>query len=98
MDTIRKYLMDEKKESTIILERNIVRFGKHPDIAAEFSEWIRTKCYRTELAVSVEGYTAKKIYEIAPFLNGLGVFNFLIALREQPENAKAQIKAGFPRK
>jgi hypothetical protein len=27
-----------------------------------------------------------------------GVFNFLVTLREQPEKAKAQISAGFPRK
>jgi hypothetical protein len=31
-------------------------------------------------------------------MDGVGVYNFLISLRERPENAKKIIAAGFPRK
>lgn len=46
--------------------------------------------------VSVEGYTAKKISELAPFMNAVGIYNFLVLLREQPEKAKVYITEGFP--
>ena len=42
--------------------------------------------------VEVEGYTAKSIHEIAgDRLNPLGVYNYMIYLRENPEAAKAAL-------
>jgi len=35
---------------------------------------------------------------LAPFMDGVGIYNFLITLRERPENAKRIIAEGFPRK
>lgn len=98
MEPIRKYLSEKIKMSPVILERTIAKLERHADIANEFALWIETGEYKTDAPLVVEGYTAKDIFELAPFLDGPGVFNFLIALREQPEKAKAQISAGFPRK
>lgn len=81
-----------------VVRHNIARFERHPDIAAEFMDWLHTKQYRTENAVSVRGYTAEAIFEKAPFLNGAGAFNFLITLRESPEKAEAILAEGFKRK
>ncbi len=98
MELIRKYLEEEKKMSSVILERTIAKIERHTDIAEEFKFWIETKEYKTDTPLRIEGYTAEEIFKMAPFLDGLGVFNFLVTLREQPEKAKAQISAGFPRK
>lgn len=98
MELIRKYLEEEKKMSPVILERTIAKLERHADIVEEFKLWIETKEYKTDTPLQIEGYTAEDIFKMAPFLDGLGVFNFLVTLREQPEEAKAQISAGFPRK
>ena len=79
-------------------KRNVEGFERNPDIAEEFSEWLETNCYRTEKAISVRGYTAAQISEMAPFLDGAGAFNFLITLREKPEKAEKYIQDGFKRK
>ena len=88
MEIIRNYLVEEKKMSIVVLERTISKLEKHPDIVAEFEHWIETKEYNTNNPLLVEGYTAVDIFKLAPFLDGLGVFNFLVTLREQPEKAK----------
>ena len=98
MELIRKYLEEEKKMSPVILERTIAKLERHADIVEEFKLWIETKEYKTDTTLQIEGYTAEDIFKIAPFLDGLGIFNFLVTLREQPEKAKAHISAGFPRK
>ena len=98
MNKIRSYLTNEKKMPSVLIERNINKLELHPDIADEFSDWIDVRKYKETSAVTVEGYTAKKIFEMASFLDGIGVFNFLITLREQPEKAKQQLALGFPRK
>lgn len=48
--------------------------------------------------IKIEGYTAKKIHEIAPKLDASGVYQFMITLCENPQKAKEYIKKGFPRK
>ena len=98
METIKQYLLTEKKLTPAVMERMLLKFEKHPDIADEFILWIQTKEYAAEDPIRVEGYTADDIHTIAPFLDGVGVFNFLISLREQPEKAKQQMASGFPRK
>lgn len=98
MEKIRSYLTNEKKMPSVLIDRNMKKLELHPDIADEFSAWIDNRSYKETSAVTIEGYTAKNIFEIAPFLDGVGVFNFMITLREKPEQAKEQIAAGFPRK
>ena len=56
------------------------------------------KTYKGEDAVSVEGFTAKKLSEESEYLNGEGAFAMLIELRENPKKALAQIAKGFKRK
>lgn len=45
--------------------------------------------------MEIGGYTAKTIHEIAPQLVGIGVYNFLVTLRDDPEGAKEIIDEGF---
>ncbi|HBN83238.1 MAG TPA: hypothetical protein DDZ89_05285 [Clostridiales bacterium] len=60
-----------------------------------FILWLNTGKYQEENPIKVEGYSAHDIVELANFLDGAGVFNFLITLRERPEKAKGYIKDGF---
>ena len=80
------------------LQKNIESFKNNIDIAKEFSEWLATGEYNTTNPIIIEGYSAKDIYNMAKFLNGVGVFNFMITLRERPEKAKEYIASGFARK
>ena len=98
MDKIRNYLLDEKKMTPVVANRIIGKFERHPDISKEFVLWIDTGSYDVSTPVIVEGYSAGDIAKLAPFMDGVGVYNFLISLREQPEKAKQHIVEGFPRK
>lgn len=79
----------------VILNRKLKDFEQNPDIAAEFEAWISSGQYKSEGAVSVEGYTAKQLSEASPLLNGEGAFIMLIELRYNPDKALKQIKKGF---
>ena len=98
MDAIRTYLTTVRRMPLPAAERTLKKLGRHPDIARELEGWIGSGQYPMENAVSAEGYTARDIAEMAPFLDGVGAYNFLISLREQPERARETIAAGFPRK
>lgn len=98
MEQIRHYLLTERNLTPAVAERMLLKFEKHPDIANEFALWIKTREYKSGDPITVGGYTAEDIYKLASFLDGAGVFNFMISLREQPEKAKQQIASGFPRK
>lgn len=98
MELIRKYLEEEKKMSPVILERTIAKLERHADIVEEFKLWIETKEYKTDTPLQIEGYTAEDIFKMTPFLDGVGVYNFMITLRERPENGKRIIAEGFKRK
>lgn len=95
---VKAYLQNELKMPPVLVERAFAKLNNHQDILDEFASWIETKSYKENDAICVEGYTAKDIVELAPFLDGLGAFNFLITLRESPDKAKDTIAKGFPRK
>ena len=98
MDLIKKYCREDLALSDTMANRVLASLEKNEDIFKEFGEWVKTRNYDFQYPVTVEGYTAKQIHEIAPFLEGIGVYNFLVYLREMPEKAKAYMDAGFPRK
>ena len=80
----------------LLLKKKMAAFEKHPDIAGEFEYWIANNQYCE--GVCVEGYTAKAIAELSPFMDGEGAFMLLIELSENPDKAKQRIAAGFKRK
>ena len=98
MEQIRNYLIKEKNMPDVVAERTIAKLARHPDIAQELRAWIENRTYETGAPVRAEGYTAADIAKLAPFLDGVGAFTFLISLREEPAKAKQQLTAGFPRK
>lgn len=93
-ERIEEYLVEERGvESPVVRGMLREKVTKYDDIAEEFSRWLETREYEDE--VEVGGYTAKRIHEMAPQLAGIGVFNFLVTLRDEPEEAQKVIDEGF---
>ena len=98
MEKIKSYLVGVSNQKPEVADRIALPFAAHDDIRAELEAWIDKKVYPTDSPLTVEGYTAEAISNLAPFMDGVGVYNFLITLRERPGNAKSIIARGFPRK
>ena len=98
MSIIMEYLLNEKQMTEVIALRHEKKVAKHEDIREEFEFWIKNKTYNIGNPLVVGGYTALDIYNLAPFMDGLGVFNFMVTLREDPAKAKEYIDGGFKRK
>ena len=92
---IRDYLLtfDKYNEDRII--EIIEKLKKYGDIFFEFYDFVLYENFPTEDRIEVEGYTAEKLYNTT-MLNPLGAYNYLIYLRDNPEEALAYLKAGLP--
>lgn len=92
---IEEYLQYENGvDSEVVRQKLQQKVLKYDDIAAEFSRWLETRVY-DEAGLEIGGYRAKDIYELAPQLDGIGVFNFLVTLRDAPDEAEKYIQSGF---
>ena len=98
MEKIIDYLVNERNQKPEVAARIALPFGKHDDIRAELENWIDKKEYIQDNPLMIEGYTAEMISKLAAFMDGVGVYNFMITLRERPENGKRIIAEGFPRR
>jgi len=98
MSIIKDYLLGEKQMTEVVAARTVAKVSKYEDIRTEFEIWIKNKEYNSDNPLVVGGYTAQDIYSLAPFMDGLGVFNFMVTLREDPAKAKEHIVGGFKRK
>ena len=98
MNIIMDYILKEKQMTEIVAVRTEKKFSKYDDIRKEFEYWIKNKTYNADNPLVVGGYSARDIYILAPFMDGLGVFNFMVTLREDPAKAKEYIDGGFKRK
>lgn len=98
MNDIIRQFYEKNNLPKPIVEQKVAAFRRHSDIAEEFEQWITDRTYKAEGAVTVEGYTAKKLSELSEYLDGDGAFVLLIELRENPEKAHRRIMQGFKRK
>ena len=71
------------------------KLHKYGDIFNEFYYYVLKETF--EDGVIEHGYYASKLVEEFP-LSPLGAYNYLIYLREDPEHALANLKAGLPKK
>lgn len=92
---LEKYLVTELKVTGGQLFRMIDKIKKYNDIYDEFCYWLENRNYDVNNPVIINGYTAKQIHEINPKFEGIGVYNFMITLRENPQQAKEYIKSEF---
>jgi len=98
METIKNYLINERKQKPEVVAKIMQPLEGHDDIRAELELWIEMQEYLQTNPLMIEGYTAEAIAKLAPFMDGVGVYNFMVSLRERPDNAKRIIAEGFPRK
>ncbi|MCL1996342.1 MAG: hypothetical protein FWG63_09070 [Defluviitaleaceae bacterium] len=98
METIINYLTSERKQKPKIAAKIASSFERHDDIRAELEKWIEVRKYPQDNSLTVEGYNAYAISKLATFMDGVGVYNFLVTLRERPDNGKRIIAEGFKRK
>jgi hypothetical protein len=98
MQKIINYLVNARKQNLETASKIASSFDKHDDICAELEKWIERQEYLRDNPLTIEGYTAEMISRLAPFMDGVGVYNFMITLRERPDNAKRIIADGFKRK
>ena len=98
MSIIMDYFLKEKHMTDIVAARMEKKVSIYEDIRQEFEYWIENKVYNPENPLVVGGYTAQDISGLAPFMDGLGVYNFMVTLRDEPEKAREYINSGFKRK
>ena len=98
MEMIIDYLVNVRCQKPEVAVKISAPFGRHDDIRAELEGWIANQEYAQDNPLMIEGYTAEMISKLAPFMDGVGVYNFMVTLRERPENGKRIIAEGFKRK
>lgn len=96
MNEIMNYFLEEKKVTKPVAKVLMAGFERNPDIADEFCSWIADRTYKEDNPLCINGYTAKRVSEIAPHLDPAGIFGFLVTLREKPAVAEETIRNHFP--
>lgn len=77
--------------------KSLLKLSKYTDIYSEFTDVIKYgKWVNKHTAISVEGFTAEQLNSNYP-LSLLGAYNYLIYLRESPEEALEDLRKGLPR-
>ena len=95
VERVETYLIDDLGRTPEVATMVAGKFNNHADILTELLQWIDTKSLDFISPISVRGYTAKDIKEQAPFMNGVGLYSFLVTLREKPTQGEQIIKSKF---
>ena len=96
MERIRKYFIDEKKETPVVANLLAKKLTKYEDVKEEFIKWLETREYSDKEIVP--GYSALKIHNMQPSLDPSGVYGFFVTLRDNPDKAEEYIRNNFARK
>ena len=73
MNELFNYFIEEKKLTVPVAKVLMAKYDRNPDIAEEFKKWIVERNYDYNNPLQINGYTAKKISEVAPHLDAAGV-------------------------
>lgn len=92
---IKNYLKEKLHLNEYRCEQECQGIHRYDDIEQEFVDYILNKWNEDQL-IEVEGFTAKILHEEYP-LSILGAYNYLIYLREKPQEALENLKKGLPR-
>ena len=98
-DIAIRYIVNSYNYSQTRAKKMVEQIAGYSDIFEEFLNYIRIGKFRKKdrTQTQIEGFTAERLckeYDLSP----LGAYNFLVYLREEPQNALADLKAGLPRK
>lgn len=97
MNDMINYMISNLEMTEKTAKRNAKKISKYDDIKEEFKKYMISQSFPVG-GLAVEGHTASEIHNMAPFMNEVGVYNFLVSLRDCPEMAKKIISDGFPLK
>lgn len=91
---IMEYVINVLEKNQEQAKKAYEKLCNHKDIRNEFYNYVMNEEFPKEGAISVEEYTAEQLCKIT-MLNPLGSYNYLIYLRENPNEALASLKAGL---
>ena len=96
-DKIITYLINIAKLTEKRALASYEKLNQHEDILNEFANCINEEQFNyCDNGIIVEGYSAKSLKEkVGNKLSDLGVYNYLIYLRENPDEAKQNLDAGL---
>ena len=92
-NTVLEYCIEELQVSPDEAERLFKKVSKYEDIYSEFLNWLSNRDYID--GIRIENYSSEQLHELAPNLSGIGVYNFMVTLRDNPELAKEIIQSRF---
>lgn len=97
-DKIITYLINIAKLTEKRALASYEKLNQHEDILNEFANCINEEQFNyCDNGIIVEGYSAKSLKEkVGNKLSNLGVYNYLIYLRENPDEAKQNLDVGLP--
>lgn len=97
-DKIITYLINIAKLTEKRALASYEKLNQHEDILNEFANCINEEQFNyCDNGIIVEGYSAKSLKEkVGNKLSDFGVYNYLIYLRENPDEAKKNLDAGLP--
>lgn len=97
-DKIITYLINIAKLTEKRALASYEKLNQHEDILNEFANCINEEQFNyCDNGIIVEGYSAKSLKEkVGNKLSDLGVYKYLIYLREKPDEAKQNLDAGLP--
>lgn len=93
---IKDYLLSTDTYSEQRIATILQKLQKYGDIFFEFYDFVLQERF-LENGMVIEGYTAQMLTEQFR-LSPLGAYNYLIYLRDMPEKALADLRAGLPTK
>ncbi|WP_368213049.1 hypothetical protein [Blautia sp. RTP21359st1_E11_RTP21359_211015] len=96
MDEIISYLVEEKGETIVVAKILAQNLCKYEDIKEAFLIWLENRTLQTE--PEIRGYNPVKIHEVRPELEPVGIYQFLVTLRESPDRAEQIINSNFAQK
>lgn len=91
---LKDYLRTVSEYSEQRINRIVEKLKTHGDIFFEFYDYVLYEKFVDD-GITIEGFTAEYLANNYP-LSPLGAYNYLIYLREMPEKALADLKAGLP--
>lgn len=94
---IKEYLKSNMNLSEKRISQEYAGLKVHSDIECEFAFYIENGWDSKKADwISIEGFTAQELHKKYP-LSVLGAYNYLIYLREEPEEALELLRKGLPR-
>lgn len=100
LEKAESYVRKKYHQPQRVAEVLLKNMASHEDILAEFVNYIETGKMEGPDGgkIVVCGYTAESLFQEFPTFSPLGVYNFLVSLREKPKQALAQIRVPNPKK